>query len=162
MRHNCPTWPPADYTPRGYLLVTAYGGVNQQTSQFSDALVLGQALQAHVIVPERLVHHYWNDSLRVPQLIDVPHWRKAAAAVNIHTVAPEELTGDVAAWYAQCGRKGNLPDPGKVSEECRKYEVNLEKGGCIESARRVILPRLQATGFVTTKTLHTNEIELER
>lgn len=58
---SCPTWPPPKYTPRGYLLVIAYGGVNQQTSQVSDALVLGHALQANVIVPERLVHHFWND-----------------------------------------------------------------------------------------------------
>lgn len=153
MMPNCPTWPPPAYTPRGYLLVIAYGGVNQQTSQVSDALVLGHALRAHVIVPERLVHHFWNDSLRVPELLDIPHWRRSAAAANVHTVAPEELTGDVAAWYAQCGRKGDLPDSGKESKACARFHVALPRGGTVRSARDAILPMLRRYGMVAVNTL---------
>ena len=52
----------------GFVLVVAYGGVNQQLTQVSDALVLGQALGAIVILPELLVHHWWNDSLRLSSL----------------------------------------------------------------------------------------------
>ena len=149
----CPSWPPPKYTPRGYLLVLAYGGVNQQTSQVSDALVLGHALRAHVILPERLVHHFWNDSLRVPELLDMPHWRASAALINVPTVAPEELTGDVAAWYAQCGRKGDLPDSGKTTPACAKFHVGLPKGGTVASARDAILPSLRRYGVASVNTL---------
>lgn len=40
----------------GLIVVRPYGGVNQQTVQISDSLVLGYALNATVLLPELLVH----------------------------------------------------------------------------------------------------------
>ena len=137
----------------GFVLVVAYGGVNQQLTQVSDALVLGQALGAIVILPELLVHHWWNDSLRLSSLIDVAHWRRSAAQIGVRVVAPEELRGDVAAWYALCGRRGPLPDPGQTSAACKPYHVSLPKGGSLVDAGRLVAPILQRHGMVTVTTL---------
>ena len=75
--------PPPTAVVRGYGTggggAAAGGGVNQQLSQVSDALVLGHALGAAVIVPELLVHHWGNDSFRLNELIDLPHWMASAA-----------------------------------------------------------------------------------
>ena len=153
--YACPSWPPQPASaPRGHVLVIAYGGINQLLSQVSDAIVLGHALRANVIVPELLVHHYWNDSLRLPQLIDVPRWIRSAAAVGVKVVRPDELTGDVAAWYAQCGRKGPMPDPGHTSAACKPYHVALPKGAfSMDDATKKLLPVIKSRGVVSTTTL---------
>ena len=129
------------------------GGITQQLTQVSDALVLGQALGASVILPELLVHLWWNDSLRLSSLIDVAHWRRSAAQIGVRVVEPEELGGDVAAWYAQCGRRGPLPDPGRTSAACRPHHVSLPKGGSLVDAVRLVAPVLRTHGMVTVTTL---------
>ena len=152
---QCPSWPPitSSASRSGYLLVVAYGGINQQLSQVSDALVLGGALNANVVVPELLVHHVWRDPARLSELIDVPHWKLSAAARGVNVVDPEELTGNASAVYERCGRKGPLPNAGRVSSSCGPYHVSLIRGGTIDAAVSQIRPKLSEHGFVTVTTL---------
>ena len=112
--------------------------------------MLGHALQATIIVPELLVHHWWNDSYRLDQLIDIPHWTRAAAGVGVHVVTPSDIKRNlsfvVSQWFEECGRKGALPDSGKLTHACRAFHVGLPKGGTVDDARKAIAPVLAKHG----------------
>ena len=160
MPRSCPPWPPRMPThPRGHLLVHPYGGINQQLSQVSDALVLGHALGANVIVPELLVHHWWNDSYRLDELIDVPHWMASAAKIGVRAVHPpaDNESTPLALWYRKCGHKGSLPDAGLTPAECKPYHVALGKDGTIAEARTrvgAVLDRHGYASVITLKRMH--------
>lgn len=151
----CPPWPPRAHNnaSAGLVLVVPYGGVNQQLVQIADALVLGRVLGATILEPELLVHHWWNDSFRFDELLDAPHWHRAAARVGVRTTRPSQLRGADLQWYVKCGKRGRLPDPGQVQPECLPYQVNLIRGGTLSEARAAIAPKLAQYGHVTVTSL---------
>ena len=104
----------------------ADGGVNQQLSQVSDAIVIGHVLQADILAPELLVHHWWNDSSRLSDLIDLPHWTRLAAEVGVRVVPPSALDKGTRSWYERCGRKGPLPDAGRTPPGCHPVQIVLK------------------------------------
>ena len=105
-------------------------------------------------MPELLVHHWWNDSYRLVDLIDLAHWAHSAASVGVRIVQPNELNNKARAWYTLCGRTGLLPDAGHTTARCTPIAVRgLVRGGTIDDARRAITPVLNRHGFAKVVTL---------
>ena len=63
-------------TPQRHAYVSSMCG---DATYLPAALVLGHSLNATVLVPELLVHHWWNDSFRRDRLLAVPCWRRSAS-----------------------------------------------------------------------------------
>eukprot|EP00241_Pyramimonas_parkeae_P002513 CAMPEP_0114239348 /NCGR_PEP_ID=MMETSP0058-20121206/8410_1 /TAXON_ID=36894 /ORGANISM="Pyramimonas parkeae, CCMP726" /LENGTH=514 /DNA_ID=CAMNT_0001351519 /DNA_START=430 /DNA_END=1974 /DNA_ORIENTATION=- len=58
--------------PRGYLKVTAQGGVMQQRQQICDGVALARYLGARLIVPELAYNEDWKDNTTFRKVFDLP------------------------------------------------------------------------------------------
>ena len=56
--------------PERFVLTRCHGGINQQRVQIAESAAAAYYLNATLIVPELLVHHWWNDSFRFEEIFD--------------------------------------------------------------------------------------------
>ncbi|GAV72839.1 O-FucT domain-containing protein [Cephalotus follicularis] len=69
----------------GYLLIAASGGLNQQRTGITDAVVVAWILNATLVVPELDHHSYWKDNSDFVNVFDV-NWFISSLAKDITIV----------------------------------------------------------------------------
>ncbi|KAL2548057.1 O-fucosyltransferase family protein [Forsythia ovata] len=76
----------------GYLLIATSGGLNQQRTGITDAVVVARILNATLVVPELDHHSYWKDESDFFDIFDV-HWFISYLAKDVPIVkkVPEKV-----------------------------------------------------------------------
>ncbi|XP_071686443.1 O-fucosyltransferase 29-like [Rutidosis leptorrhynchoides] len=85
--------PPANPTlSNGYLLIAASGGLNQQRTGITDAVVVARILNATLVIPELDHHSYWKDESDFANIFDV-NWFISYLAKDVPIVkkVPEKF-----------------------------------------------------------------------
>lgn len=76
----------------GYLLIAASGGLNQQRTGITDAVVVARILNATLVVPELDHHSYWKDDSDFANIFDVDHFISSLAKdVTIVKRVPDKV-----------------------------------------------------------------------
>ncbi|CAG7888024.1 unnamed protein product, partial [Brassica rapa] len=80
-------FPPAvqEHRSNGYLLIAASGGLNQQRTGITDAVVVARILNATLVVPELDHHSYWKDDSDFNDIFDV-NWFIASLTKDVTIV----------------------------------------------------------------------------
>jgi hypothetical protein len=105
-----------------------HGGINQQRVQIAESAAAAYYLNATLVIPELLVHHFWNDSFRFEELFDEPFFVSQMRRIGVPTVTHVDLPpGFVSNWYKQCMRAPRTPDAGRVSKVCGRHRVSPPK-----------------------------------
>ncbi|KAJ0594560.1 putative GDP-fucose protein O-fucosyltransferase [Helianthus annuus] len=76
----------------GYLLIAASGGLNQQRTGITDAVVVARILNATLVIPELDHHSYWKDDSDFANIFDVD-WFISFLAKDVPVVkrVPEKV-----------------------------------------------------------------------
>ncbi|MFS7924173.1 putative GDP-fucose protein O-fucosyltransferase [Helianthus anomalus] len=76
----------------GYLLIAASGGLNQQRTGITDAVVVARILNATLVIPELDHHSYWKDDSDFANIFDVD-WFISYLAKDVPVVkrVPEKV-----------------------------------------------------------------------
>ncbi|KAK9059221.1 hypothetical protein SSX86_021840 [Deinandra increscens subsp. villosa] len=79
-------------TSNGYLLIAASGGLNQQRTGITDAVVVARILNATLVIPELDHHSYWKDDSDFANIFDVD-WFISFLAKDVPVVkrVPEKI-----------------------------------------------------------------------
>ena len=114
--------------PERFVLTRCHGGINQQRVQIAESAAAAYYLDATLIVPELLVHHWWNDSFRFEELFDEQYFVQQMRRIGVPTVTHRELpNGFVRGWYKECMRAPRTPDSGRISKVCARHRVSPTK-----------------------------------
>lgn len=74
-----------EQSSNGYLLIATSGGLNQQRTGITDAVVVARILNATLVVPELDHHSYWKDDSDFINIFDV-HWFISSLAKDVTIV----------------------------------------------------------------------------
>ncbi|OWM88367.1 hypothetical protein CDL15_Pgr003779 [Punica granatum] len=74
-----------EQSSNGYLLIAASGGLNQQRTGITDAVVVARILNATLVVPELDHHSYWKDDSDFVDVFDVD-WFISSLAKDVTIV----------------------------------------------------------------------------
>ncbi|KAF7825017.1 O-fucosyltransferase 1 [Senna tora] len=69
-------WPPPPNESNGYLRVRCNGGLNQQRSAISNAVLAARIMNATLVLPELDTNSYWHDDSGFHGIYDVEHFIK--------------------------------------------------------------------------------------
>ncbi|KAK4746534.1 hypothetical protein SAY87_012846 [Trapa incisa] len=80
-------FPPAvrEQSSNGYLLIAASGGLNQQRTGITDAVIVARILNATLVVPELDHDSYWRDNSEFTNIFDV-NWFISSLAKDVTIV----------------------------------------------------------------------------
>ena len=107
-----------------------------------------------MVIPALLIHHYWNDTFVFGELFDEGSWiDRAKSGLGVEVVRPSELTGEERSWYERCAKAPSVPDPGRLTTECKKTHANLKYDNSVDEAVAMIQPILARGGMATAVTL---------
>ncbi|KAH9777232.1 O-fucosyltransferase 29 [Citrus sinensis] len=82
----------SERSSNGYLLIAASGGLNQQRTGITDAVVVARILNATLVVPELDHHSYWKDDSDFANIFDVDHFISSLAKdVTIVKRVPDKV-----------------------------------------------------------------------
>ncbi|KAK9068020.1 hypothetical protein SSX86_012131 [Deinandra increscens subsp. villosa] len=77
--------PPIQLPSNGYLLIAASGGLNQQRTGITDAVVVARILNATLVIPELDHHSFWKDNSDFANIFDVD-WFISSLAKDVPVV----------------------------------------------------------------------------
>ncbi|XP_075477450.1 protein ROOT HAIR SPECIFIC 17-like [Primulina tabacum] len=99
--------------PNRYLLIEASGGLNQQRTGITDAVVAAYILNAHLVVPMLDKKSFWKDSSNFSEIFDVA-WFKTSLSKDVKIV--QELPHEA-------GNVVTMRVPRKCDPECYRTRI---------------------------------------
>ncbi|KZV48707.1 O-fucosyltransferase family protein [Dorcoceras hygrometricum] len=99
--------------PNRYLLIETSGGLNQQRTGITDAVVAAYILNAHLVVPKLDQKSFWNDTSNFSDIFDVAWFKKSLSKdVKIIQELPQEA-----------GKVVTMRVPRKCDPECYRARI---------------------------------------
>ncbi|XP_073126592.1 protein ROOT HAIR SPECIFIC 17-like [Henckelia pumila] len=99
--------------PNRYLLIETSGGLNQQRTGITDAVVAAYILNAHLVVPMLDQKSFWKDTSNFSEIFDVA-WFKTSLSEDVKII--QELPRDA-------GNVVTMRVPRKCDPECYRTRV---------------------------------------